>query len=182
MKKFIYIFIFLILIASNSPAFAQERLAGSSASVVNQSVDTREDNRIKVLKDYLGFYNSPLAQNSDSFVKYADEYNIDWRLLASISGVESTFGKFLPYNSYNAWGWGIYGDNMIRFASYDEAIKTISKSLREKYIDEWGADDVYSIGRLYAASPTWASRVSYFMQQIDDYQKNSATLTLSVSI
>ena len=30
---------------------------------------------------------------------------LDYRLVPAISGVESTFGKHIPDNSYNAYGW-----------------------------------------------------------------------------
>lgn len=134
------------------------------------------DRRVTVLYSFLDSYNSPLKYNTVDFVREADVNQLDWRLVASISGVESTFGKQLPYNSYNAWGWGIYGDNMIRFASYDEAIATISKSLREKYIDTWGAQNVYQIGRFYAASPTWAQRVIFFMNKIESTDELPITI------
>lgn len=123
--------------------------------------------KVTTIYNFLDKYDSPLKIYSREFVEQAEANDLDYRLVVAISGVESTFGKQIPTNSYNAWGWGIYGDNMIRFGSYPEAISTISKSLRERYIDDWGAKNVYQIGRLYAASPTWAQRVDYFMGRIE---------------
>lgn len=183
MYKFILSLLFLLFLAVPAQSHAAEKYAGSSAEINTASISAiQNDNRVKILEGFLNQYDSPLAQNAKTFVASADSNNIDWRLVAAISGVESTFGKFLPYESYNAWGWGIYGDNMIRFKSYDEAIETISKALREKYINQWGAEDVFAIGRFYAASPTWASRVTYFMDKMEEFERNSATLTLSVSL
>lgn len=143
--------------------------AVSSATLSNNLVfqDGQKFRRVVILYNFLDNYNSPLKNYALNFVEDADKYKLDYRLLAAISGVESTFGQQLPYNSYNAWGWGIYGDNMIRFNSYPEAITSISKSLRENYIDNWKAQNVYQIGRFYAASPTWAQRVVYFMGKIE---------------
>lgn len=138
------------------------------SAAINQNNVLYQNRRAAVLYNFLEGYNSPLKNYSRNFVEDADKYNLDYRLLVAISGVESTFAKQLPYNSYNAWGWGIYGNNMIRFSSYPEAIATISKTLRENYIDQWGAKNVYQIGRFYAASPTWAQRVVYFMGKIED--------------
>lgn len=157
-------------------------IAGSSAEISNIKTENLEDNRALVLKKFLESNDSPLSSYSEKFVKEADKYNLDWKLVASISGVESTFGKYLPFNSYNAWGWGIYGDNVYYFKSYDDAIQTISKSLREDYINKWGAQDVYGIGRIYAASPTWANRVDYFMKKIDQFTLSNPSETLSLSL
>jgi len=53
--------------------------------------------------------------------------------------------------------------------------------LRTNYINKWGARDVYEIGRFYASSLTWAQRVEYFMNKIDEYQNlNLASLPISL--
>lgn len=181
-KILFIVFVFLFIISPQSIYAAEEKYAASSAALAKTQDEKAEDNRAKILRGFLVSYNSPLASSSGTFVKTADAYRLDWRLLAAISGIESTFAHQLPYNSYNAWGWGIYGDNMIYFTSYDEAIETISKALREKYIDKWGAQNVYQIGRFYAASPTWASRVVYFMNKIDEFALKNPANSLSLSI
>lgn len=182
MKKKSILFLFLISLLFPSKIYAQTKASRSSATLIATQQDVEADYRVKVLRGYLKSKNSPLAENAESFVTYADKYNLDWRLVASISGVESTFGQQLPPNSYNAWGWGIYEDNMITFKSYDEAIETISKSLREQYMDSWKAEDVYDIGHYYAASPTWAQRVEYFMNKMRQYELNNPSLSLSLSL
>ena len=164
------------------PASAVEKSAGSSAKLISRRAEPKEDSRADILEEFLKKYNSPLTPSAKTFVKTADAYNLDYRLLVAISGVESTFGKEIPYNSYNAWGWGIYGDNRINFSSFDEAIETISKALREQYINKWKAQNVYQIGRLYAASPTWAQRVDYFMNKITAFEVNNPDLALPISL
>jgi hypothetical protein len=138
--------------------------------------------RVIILKEYLEQYNSPLAVHAETFVKTADKYNLDWKFVAAISGLESTFGREIPYNSFNGWGWGIFGDNMIRFSSWDEGIETVSEGLRNKYMNRWGAQDVYSIGKLYASSPTWAQRVTYFMDSIEKFKDAKLATNLSISL
>lgn len=152
----------LFLVVTPQPIYAQTKSA--SATLAYHEVEV--DYRAKTLQAFLEKYSSPLSKYADTFVEEADINGLDWRLLAAISGVESTFGKQIPYNSYNAWGWGIYGTNAIYFSSWEEAIKVISKGLSENYIEPLGTDDVYAIGRIYAASPTWAQRVLYFMNKI----------------
>jgi len=171
----------LILLSNISPVYAQEFSAGSSAALLKPSNQKTSDSRVRILREYLEKYNSPLVPYAGTFVENADKYNLDWKLVAAISGVESTFGREIPNDSYNGWGWGIYGDNMIRFSSWTEGIQTISEGLRTKYMNQWGAKDVYQIGKLYAASPTWAQRVEYFMNSIEDY-KNLSLANLPISL
>lgn len=177
MAKFFFALL-LFFIITPQPIYAQTKSA--SAELAYNQVEV--DFRVKTLRIFLEKYSSPLSNYADTFVEEADKNGLDWKLLAAISGVESTFGQQIPYNSYNAWGWGIYGTNAIYFSSWEEAIKVISKGLSENYIKRLGTDDVYSIGRMYAASPTWASRVTYFMDRIaDEYliaEYNELSLTI----
>lgn len=182
-KNLVLSFLLLTIFVFVTPsAFAQEKASNTSASFSSILEDKASDNRAKVLQAYLENRNSPLAPYAQAFVKNADMYNLDWRLVAAISGVESTFGQAQPEDCNNSWGYGIYGDNRMCFYSYYEAIRTISGALREKYMDQWGATDVYSIGHLYAASPTWAERVAYFMEDMDEYRLRNANQPLSISL
>jgi len=178
---FILFFFSLTFIAPKQETYAEKHSA-QSASLLKAQETPGYDNRVLILEQYLEKWDSPLASNAGKFVEEADKYNLDWKFVASIAGLESSFGKFLPYNSYNAWGWGIYGTNVHYFKSYDEGIATISKGLRENYIDKWGAKDIYEIGSLYAASPTWAERVIGFMNSIDTFEKEMETKTLPISL
>ncbi len=168
-------------LSSAQPVYAEQKASASSAMLACVSKKPIEDKRVQILKGYLKRYESPLAESADTFVKQADEYKLDWKLVASIAGVESSFAHHLPYNSHNAWGWGIYGTNSHSFESYDEAIKIISKSLREDYMDKWGAQNVYQIGGFYAEDPAWAYKVTHFMEDLEKYSQSSKH-ALSISI
>lgn len=159
---------------------AQEKASGSSATFADINAQRAMDNRAQVLQKYLEAQNSPLAPYAETFVAQADANNIDWRFLAAVSGVESTFGKAVPCT--NAWGYGIYGDQTRCFDSYTDAIKIISQDIREKYINQWGANDVDSIGHIYAASPTWSYRVNYFMNQIQAFALQPENQPLPISL
>lgn len=172
--------LFLTFFITTPKIQAQEKASGSSATFHDVLAQRAVDNRAQVLQKYLEQYDSPLAPYADDFVAQADMYHIDWKLLVAISGVESTFGKAVPCT--NAWGYGIYGEQTLCFTSYRDAIRTISRDLRTKYMDNWGATDVYSIGSLYAASPTWASRVDYFMDQIQAFALQPENQPLSISL
>lgn len=150
-----------------------------NAAVVAQSVpqttkvEARQlDPRAKTLADYFATKNSPFQYQAQDFIDAADKYNIDWKLVPAISGVESTFGT----NSYgyNAWGWGIYGNSALGFNSWKDGIYTVTGGLKTGYIDK-GLTDPYSINKIYAASPTWGSRVNFFMNDLEKYDATHQT-------
>lgn len=138
------------------------------------------DKRVKILRDYLGQFDSPLQDNAVDFVEAADQYKLDWKLVAAISGVESTFGKRTPgneqYPSYNGWGWGVYGTQELHFKSWKHGIYTVSEGLKKNYIDK-GLLDPYQMNRVYASSPAWGWKVDFFLRDItkfaDAYQMSA---------
>ena len=172
---------------SSQKAFAYDQTSGQSANLaVPQAVSSqivKQDNRAQILRAYLEQYNSPLADNAETFVKVADANNLDWRMVAAISGVESGFGENIPPYSYNAWGFGVYGSNVRSFTSWDDGITVVTTALRQTYMNERGATNVYQIGATYAASPTWAVRVQGYMDSIEQFSENyTAKPTLSISL
>ena len=186
MKKLQIIFtvisVALLLLISRSDSYAFGQASGSSATL-NPTISQKPyDNRVEILESFLESYDSPLVPFARDFVESADRYNLDWRLVASIAGLESTFGKHIPYNSYNGWGWGVYGNNVIRFKSWPEGIETISKGLRENYLKDKPESDPYFIGPTYAASPTWAQRVTFFMNKMDQYRLRNGKSTLALAL
>jgi hypothetical protein len=183
----IVLFFSIFLLASSGSSYADEKAKSVSASLAASGsavpVDSmKHDNRAEVLKKFLEQYDADLASNAQTFVDEADKNNIDWKLVPAISGVESTFGQAIPYHCNNAWGYNIYGDHTRCFATYKDAITVISHDLRHLYMDQWGATDIYSIGHRYAASPTWAQRVTMFSQQIQDFYDKTNSPTLPISI
>jgi hypothetical protein len=164
MRKTLFILILSVstffLNAANVSADAP--ISEASASIRRE--DSGEDYRVGILKAYLEKHGSPLADYADTFVEAADKYGIDWRLVPAITGVESTFGKRIPANSFNAYGWA-NGD--YRFNSWEESIEIVTKTLREKYIDK-GAASIAKIARRYAPpSATWGAKVKFFMKKIE---------------
>ena len=81
---------------------------------------------------------------------------------------ESTLCKNIPKNSYNCWGWGIYGNKITRFESYEQAIETVSKGLKENYIDQ-GLVTTYQIMQRYTPSSngSWANAVNWVIRHIE---------------
>jgi hypothetical protein len=168
-----------------TPTKAQAEIKTSSATLgllaSNIQYTNGTERHTKILEKYLEDHNSPMSTSARTFVDTAQANGLDWRFVVSIAGVESTFGQHIPYNSYNGWGWGVYGNNVIRFASWDEAITTISQTLKTRYIDR-GATTVTSIGRMYAADTAWSAKVQRIMNDISTYESNFTDTKLSISI
>lgn len=167
MKKLIIWFVTLGILTTliTGSAKAESNEAGASASPKFKSQNTEGfDYRSYTLRKFLAKYNSPLTPYSIEFIQTADYYGIDYRIVPAISGVESTFGKRIPVNSYNAYGWA-GGD--YKFKSWPDSIKIVNKTLRENYVNK-GATSINKIARIYAPpSTTWGTKVSYFVRKID---------------
>jgi len=182
MKKNIFLIFtaFLAVFFIPQTAQAQETrlvMAGISAVLKNEVV--QPDSRAEELKAFLEKYDSPLVPYAENFIKTADKYQIDWRLLPAITGVESTFGRQIPSNSYNAYGWN---NGHYRFQSWEDSIETVSKALKKKYYNR-GLDNPYKIGPVYAPpSSSWAKRVNNFMERIDPSPNNNPLSTLVLTI
>jgi hypothetical protein len=157
-----------------------ELVAGTSAKInytqfSNKEYEYSQDLFIKrmAIKNFLLKYNAPLATETDAFIKACTQYDLDCYLLPAISGVESSFGRYLKPGTYNPFGWG---QGNIPFPSFSEAILAVGKGLRENYIDK-GATSVDQIGRIYCEGNTWAGKVIYFMNQFQKEEKNLLLLS-----
>ena len=164
-----------VFVANPHAAFAQEIEAGSATRLTFGQI--QRDERIDILRTYLLMHNSPLAAQATHFVSEADRLDLDWKLMAAIAGTESTFGKYVPPGSYNAWGCGIPtgAQSGIAFDSWKQGITTVSEGLKYRYIAR-GAVTVEQIGRIYAASPRWGRNVRFFLNQIETFAPNDPSL------
>lgn len=127
------------------------------------------DARVKALDDFFQKYNSPLYGHAQTIVDEADKNDIDYRLLPAIAMQESTLCRKVIKNSYNCWGFGIYGGKVRRFANYDEGIKTVTSTLARKYVQK-GMVNPHEIVQMYTPSDTgkWPQVVSLIMQKLSD--------------
>ncbi len=133
------------------------------------SIDYKEVDRVEVLTTFLERYNSPLIDEVEAFIRVADENDLDYRLLPAISCIESTCGRFLIPGTYNAWGWGIYGNNVIGFSSWEEGIETVGEGIAENYVKR-GLDTPEKMAPVYTPpnSAHWRNSVRHFMRQMDE--------------
>ena len=91
--------------------------------------EVRGDPRLAALRGFFGKAACPALSYSPVFLEAADRYGLDWRLLPSLSFVESTCGKFAPNN--NLFGWE---SGRASFASPTEAIHWVGYRLSHSEI------------------------------------------------
>ncbi len=139
---------------SNTPTVSDEIISG--------------DARPEIVKEYLKANKSPLEPYADFIVQTADKYKLDFRLITAIAQKESGLCRVIPEGSYNCWGWGIHSKGTLGFDSFEEGIETVSKGLREKYLD-LGYITPEEIMKKYAHpdSTTWSDGVNLFMSQME---------------
>ena len=65
--------------------------------------DYRKDPRLETLRKFFRNAECPAEKYAAAFLEAADHYELDWRLLPSLSFVESTGGKSARHN--NLFGW-----------------------------------------------------------------------------
>lgn len=136
-------------------------------STADKIMAAANDERVRKLRAYFAKHNSPLEPYAYDFVYYADLYGLDWKLVPAITGVESTFGKRIPKNSYNAYGWA---NGAYAFTSWEQSIEHVTRTLKTKYYDR-GLTTVPKIARVYAPpSNTWGNNVLFFMGKIETFE------------
>lgn len=130
----------------------------------NTSTGTTPDPRISALKMVFRRYDSVLYDQADVIVRIADKYGLDYRIIPSIAMHESGGCKYAPSNSYNCWGYGIYGNKITRFDSFPDAIETVTKGIKKNYIDK-GLKTPEEIMQKYTPSSngSWAKAVNFFL-------------------
>ncbi len=135
----------------------------SSENLLGDSIISK-DARIEILRQFFEKYKSPLELYAQNMVQDADKYGLDYRLLPAIAMQESNLCQKIIPNSYNCWGFGIYGKKVTRFESYPEAIDTVTRTLVKNYV-AGGLNTPEEIMKKYTPSNngSWAYSVNYFM-------------------
>lgn len=158
---------------SYSKSYSYSQAGAQYQAIPEQNIETEitinsNDARIVALEDFLTNFHSPLAHHAQKIVAEADRNNIDYRLIAAIAMQESNLCKKIPKNSFNCWGFGIYGKKVTRFDNYDQAIEVVSKTLAKNYIQE-GLIKPHQIMTKYTpgSNGSWGDSVSYFMDHIE---------------
>lgn len=171
----LYTFVFIVLLSFFIALLGEKEVSAESievekGAVIKSAIESAQLNRTEILYKFFKKRNSPMAENSKKFVEVADKYGLDYRLLPAISCLESSCGIRMPYESYNAWGWGVYGTNVIKFQNFDDGIEQVAKGLYEGYVLK-GANTPEKIAPIYnpPTHESWLGKVKYYMAEIDKF-------------
>jgi len=156
--------------SNTSAVYANENINSKQINIEEIKIEEQKiskaqaDHEAKVAKvqKYLSGRGAPLANYAEEFVKAAEHYDIDYRLVAAISIIESGGGKH-NFKPYNAWGWGKSG-----FDSWEDGVWEVSKGLSKYYAT--GRTTPQSIAPSYCppSATSWANKVSYVMNVISN--------------
>ena len=134
-----------------------------------------KDSRSQKINVVFKAYKCPMEGLGEVFIHEADKNNIPWWLVAAVSFQESGCGKKSPKvdgeETYNAWGWGIYGDNMHTFDNWAQGIETVSKYFGNKFYSK-GVTNTCDIMKVYTppSNGSWCKGVDYFGDLIQNYR------------
>jgi hypothetical protein len=141
----------------------------SSAITTPEQEDLKE--KADIIDSFLLSRGSILAGYGAKFVEEAKVNDIDWRLLVSIAGRETTFGRSMcknPKAPNNPFGWG---SCKIGFKSIDESIEKVSASLggnSEGTAHHYTDKTTTQILRKYnSVIPNYPKEVERIMKMID---------------
>jgi|GEM_PF-1198470 len=128
----------------------------------------QSDSRAANLRAFFRKYNSDLYDYAEFIVAVSDLNQFDYRLLPAIAMQESNLCRYIPESSHNCWGWGIYGTTVTRFSSYEEAITTVARGIKNEYIDK-GMLTASAIMKKYTPPSTgsWAYGVNQFLRMLE---------------
>ncbi len=168
----LFLFVYLStdqIIPSQNQNFKLYSALPVSNNQIFQQVDYL-DGRSILVRNLFRKYNSPLQDLNIQFIEVADKYGLDFRLLPAIAMQESLGGKKVIQDSYNPFGYGIYGNLVIKFASWEEAVEKVGKALKENYLSQ-GLNTPDKIMAKYTppsllSGGTWAKGVKSFMQEL----------------
>lgn len=117
----------------------------------------RPDPRLLRLQQFFGSRDCPLRDLASEFLVAADRYALDWRLLPSISFIESSGGK--DYRNNNVFGW----DSPLQtFASIPAGIHYVAAQLARS--DMYRNKTLEGKLRTYNRNPDYPAKVKAVMQ------------------
>jgi len=125
--------------------YTQTTSAALDNSQINDGIkeEVVKDDRAARLNSYFAKWDMPLEGYGEKFVKEADKYGLDWKLMPAIGVQESSGGKYLKNN--NPFGWG---SAEIKFNNFNEAIEELAKNLggqdsdTSRYYKDANLDDI----------------------------------------
>lgn len=135
------------------------------ALITAQVEKAQRDPRLPVLEMFFEEYDSPVQHLAPDFLEAADEHELDWRLLPSISIIESGGGK--AYKNNNIFGW----DSCRRsFPTVRQGIHVVASRLANSKL--YRDKDLDGILRTYNPREEYAGLVKSVMRKLGPSEGN----------
>jgi hypothetical protein len=130
---------------------------------IGSTAEIQTDPRVVRLQEFLEEKQCPVRDLAPDFVAAADQHQLDWRLLPSISFVESTGGKYQKNN--NVFGWA---NGHKRFPTVRHGIYTVARHLGKS--SRYRRKSTDGILETYNPRPEYKKRIQQVMAQIGPRQ------------
>ena len=134
--------------------------------ITTQEMEIRKKHA-EAIDTFFASRNSPLEGYGMKFVEEAEKNDIDWRLLASISVIESNAGKQACKKADNSVLG--YGSCKIDFKSIDHSIEVVSMKISGNdsryYHDKMTTPQI--LRKYNSVIPTYVQKVTKVMKMID---------------
>ncbi len=118
------------------------------------------DPRTMRLKRFFSSLHCPVVNMAEDFIHAADDNHLDWRLLPSISVIESSGGK--AYINNNIFGWGTGGP--LPFPSIRAGLNTVAFKLGQSSL--YRNRDILGKLKIYNPDENYPYRVMSVMNRI----------------
>jgi hypothetical protein len=158
-----------------SPLPSMTVVLGQNTATQSQMITTPEieirKKRAEAIDKFFAARNAPLEGYGMKFVEEAEKNNIDWRLLAAISVIESNGGKEACKKADNSVLG--YGSCKMDFKSIDESIEIVSMKISGNssnyYHDQMTTPQI--LRKYNSVIPTYVQKVTKVMKLIDSSEE-----------
>ena len=123
----------------------------------------KEDPRLALLERFFEASDAPAKEFSHLFISEADTHDLDWRLLPSISFVETTGGKAARNNNFFGWDCG-----RAEFTSVSEGLRTVAYHL--SHAAQYKNKELDDLLWAYNPNPEYSRKVKSVMDRIAPVQ------------
>jgi len=123
----------------------------------------KPDPRLPLLQKFFESAGAPAKAFAHVFLSEADLYDLDWRLLPSISFIETTGGKAARNNNLFGWDCG-----RAAFTSITQGIRTVAYHLGNGY--RYKDKDLDEMLWAYNPNPDYSRKVKSVMYRIAPFE------------
>lgn len=161
---------FYILLTHEPKLPTQPIYAGSSATLEVQ--EKKIPNEVTSIRRFFESYNSVLTPYAQEFYDVSKAEGLDYRLLPSITMVESTGAKNTPScASFNPFGWSSNTSpcGFYRFSDFRQAIKTVGLGIgrNRAYSKFRQTGQISELASVYnpGGKEKWEKDIEFFMNK-----------------